>query len=393
MPRFTMRLLFLVAGAGLVGALRVGTGIADCTTPMTHYVFMGMANPKQRGAGLWTRQYARAFVFGGGGGAAQRVAFVSVDSAMIGHVLKKRVLARVNAAVGNGTYTYDNVVLSGIHTHSGSSGFLQHMIFQLAGSGFVPQTIDALTAGVADAIVKAHEDFERRTDRVVRVATGRLPNASANRSPTAYLLNPAAERALYDADVDQDFTSVRVDDDDDGGGVAALLSWFAVHPTSLNNTNSLVSGDHTGLASLLAERALNAGARPGAGPKVAAFASANLGDASPNIAGNFCRNTGDPCDVTTSTCPGASVWPWDHATVMRNEQCSSVGPGVDMFDSARIIADRQVDYARELLADGPQWTELADAVDVRHAFVAMPGRNVSDWRTGRRLGVLCRCRR
>ena len=91
----------------------------------------------------------------------------------------------------------------------------------------------------------------------------------------------------------------------DGADVAALITWFAVHPTSLNNTNSLVSGDNKGVASLVAERALNPGARPGAGPKIAAFASANLGDASPNIAGNFCRNTGDPCDVTTSTCPGA----------------------------------------------------------------------------------------
>ena len=138
------RVLAAVAGALAVSGMRTGVGIADCTCPATEYLFMGMANPKQRGDGLWTRQYARAFVFVGES-AADRLAFVSVDSAMVGHVLKKRVLEAVGAALGdNGTYTYSNVILSGTHTHSGSSGYMQHMIFQLAGSGWIPQTIDAL---------------------------------------------------------------------------------------------------------------------------------------------------------------------------------------------------------------------------------------------------------
>ena len=36
-----------------------------------------------------------------------------------------------------------------------------------------------------------------------------------------------------------------------------VINWFAVHPTSMNNTNHLISGDNKGLASQLLERYVN----------------------------------------------------------------------------------------------------------------------------------------
>ena len=36
-----------------------------------------------------------------------------------------------------------------------------------------------------------------------------------------------------------------------------VINWFAVHPTSMNNTNHLISGDNKGLASQLLERHVN----------------------------------------------------------------------------------------------------------------------------------------
>lgn len=64
------------------------------------------------------------------------------------------------------------------------------------------------------------------------------------------------------------------------------------------------------------------------GPFVAAFASSNLGDVSPNIKGPKCQKTGKPCDLHYSTCsdPG--------------DACIASGPGKDMFESTAIIADR-----------------------------------------------------
>ena len=35
------------------------------------------------------------------------------------------------------------------------------------------------------------------------------------------------------------------------------FNWFAVHPTSMNNTNSLISGDNKGAASYFFERYKN----------------------------------------------------------------------------------------------------------------------------------------
>lgn len=41
-----------------------------------------------------------------------------------------------------------------------------------------------------------------------------------------------------------------------GHGIG-MVNWFAVHGTSMNNTNELVSGDNKGYASYLFEKAMN----------------------------------------------------------------------------------------------------------------------------------------
>ena len=64
------------------------------------------------------------------------------------------------------------------------------------------------------------------------------------------------------------------------------------------------------------EKYMNKGKLPGKGPLVAAFASTNLGDVSPNTKGPHCLDTGLPCDLEHSTCNG------------RNELCVGSGPGI-----------------------------------------------------------------
>lgn len=61
---------------------------------------------------------------------------------------------------------------------------------------------------------------------------------------------------------------------------------------------------------------------------MSAFASTNLGDVSPNIRGPRCQKTGLPCEMASSACDGA-----------RNE-CVASGPGKDIFESTKIIAER-----------------------------------------------------
>jgi len=70
---------------------------------------------------------------------------------------------------------------------------------------------------------------------------------------------------------------------------------------------------------------------------VAAFASTNLGDVSPNTAGPKCLDTGEPCDLVTSTCHGKS------------ELCVAFGPGNTMEESTEMIGQRQFEMAVQLM--------------------------------------------
>ena len=115
---------------------------------------------------------------------------------------------------------------------------------------------------------------------------------------------------------------------DEEGGALGVLNWFSVHPNSMNNTNHLISGDNKGAASLMFEKAMDPDYVAGRTPFVAAFASTNLGDVSPNTMGPRCIDTGLPCDTEHSTCDG------------RTQMCIAFGPGKDMFESTKIIAER-----------------------------------------------------
>ena len=88
------------------------------------------------------------------------------------------------------------------------------------------------------------------------------------------------------------------------------MAWYPVHCTSINNTNSLISGDNKGVAAQLLEAWAGAEGpdpNPLSGTKIAgasgmapgfvgAFGQANVGDTSPNVMGAFCADTGAPRD-------------------------------------------------------------------------------------------------
>ncbi len=91
---------------------------------------------------------------------------------------------------------------------------------------------------------------------------------------------------------------------DSSGKPLGMASWFAVHGTSMNNTNKLISGDNKGYAALRFEEDYNGHLGVGRGPFVAIFGQANEGDSSPNTKGARCLDTGEPCDFVHSTCNG-----------------------------------------------------------------------------------------
>lgn len=80
---------------------------------------------------------------------------------------------------------------------------------------------------------------------------GELLDAGINRSPSAYLNNPAAERSKYKFDTDKEMTLLKFVDDE--WGPVGSFNWFATHGTSMSRTNSLISGDNKGAAARFME--------------------------------------------------------------------------------------------------------------------------------------------
>uniref|UniRef100_A0A8D2MAW3 Neutral ceramidase n=1 Tax=Zonotrichia albicollis TaxID=44394 RepID=A0A8D2MAW3_ZONAL len=297
----------------------VGVGRADCTGPVAQVPLMGYANPEQVGGGLLSRLYSRAFIVAEPQG-SQRVVFVSADIGMVSQRVRLEVLKQLRSKYGE-LYRQDNVILSGTHTHSGPGGYFQYTLFWITSRGLVQPTLKSIVNGIVKSIDIAHENMKKGRLFINR---GTVENSQINRSPFSYLANPQSERKRYSSNTDKEMVLLKMVDVE--GHELGLISWFAVHPVSMNNSNHLVNSDNVGYASYLFEQEKNKGMLPGEGPFVAAFASSNLGDVSPNTRGPFCANTGESCDNPQSTCPvgGASM-------------CMAKGPGKDMFESTRII--------------------------------------------------------
>lgn len=243
---------------------------------------------------------------------------------------------------------------------------MQYVLYQVTSLGWVKETFDAWVDGITASIVMAHKNIAAGK---VLLTQGSLAGANINRSPTSYLLNPEDERSSYsDGDTDKNMLMLDIVNDDKSKTIKRIgvLTFFAVHGTSMNNTNTLTSGDNRGYASYALEKEINgADSEVGMGPFVAAFASSNLGDVSPNTMGAKCIDTGLPCNGTASSCNG------------RCEKCIAFGPGEngDMFQSTQIIGDKQYQHALNLMKQAEQSADetavVGSIVDFRHSFVDM----------------------
>ncbi|MCB9755290.1 MAG: neutral/alkaline non-lysosomal ceramidase N-terminal domain-containing protein, partial [Myxococcales bacterium] len=179
---------------------RVGAAIRDITGPSAELVMMGYSMPEQKAEGISTRLWSRAFVVehpcSGG-----RVVFVSADLGQLFQSVHLEVLRRLEEHFGPDRYTADNVALSATHTHSGLGGYSHYTMFNLAIGGYDPDNFEAIVGGIVDSIVAADAGLDHG---VVKIAEGPLYDANWNRSPEAYVGNPAAERAAHEAEMMRD---------------------------------------------------------------------------------------------------------------------------------------------------------------------------------------------
>ncbi|CAL7938819.1 unnamed protein product [Xylocopa violacea] len=337
-----------VAVPSAVASYSIGVGRADTTGPIAEVVFMGYAKIDQKGSGLHLRTFSRAFIIDDG---EQRFVFVSVDSAMIGNGVRLAVVENLQKRYGD-MYTEKNLMISGTHSHSTPGGFMLDLLFDITTFGFVKDTFDALVNGIEQSIQRAHNAM---VPGRIFISHGEVHGANINRSPYAYLNNPRAERDKYKYDVDKILTQIKFIGADDRP--LGVINWFAVHPTSMNNTNHLVSSDNVGYASILFEKTVNRDSLVGQGPFVAAFASTNLGDVSPNTRGPKCEFSGKNCSEQY-TCPG------------KKEMCFASGPGRDMFESTSVIANKIFKESWRLWQYGDT-KEVIGPLRVVHRYVNM----------------------
>lgn len=335
---------------GIMASYSIGVGIADTTGPVAEIVFMGYAKMEQKGAGLHLRTFTRTFIIDDGN---QRFVFVTTESAMIGHDIKAAVIKKLQKRFGN-LYTEKNVMISATHTHSSPGGFNLYLLFDLSTFGFVEQSYTALINGITTSIIRAHDSV---VPGRIFLDHGEVLDASINRSPSAYMNNPKTEREKYKYDTDKTMTQLKFIAAD--GRPMGVINWFAVHPTSMNNTNRLVSSDNVGYASILFEKKMNKGSMVGKGEFVAAFASSNLGDVSPNTRGPKCEFTGENCSADY-TCPG------------KKEMCFASGPGKDIYDSTKIIGKKLYEESMKIW-NRDSSVEIKGPISVVHRFVKMPG--------------------
>ncbi|KAI0035589.1 Neutral/alkaline nonlysosomal ceramidase [Vararia minispora EC-137] len=318
----------------------------------------GYASLAQTDTGLHMRQRSRAFIIADPSNSTNRVVFINADIAM-GDTGIRRSIVKNLSSMYPGIYTNTNVALVGTHQHSGVGGYLENLLPEITSLGYVKQTADAIVAGTVRAVVQAHNSLAEG-----RLGLGNITvvDGNINRSPSAYLANPAAERAMYEYDQDKELTLLKFEDM--SSNARGFLSFYAVHGTSLYENNTLVSSDNKGMAAYLYEAMVEPNAMPGNTTFIAGFTQSNVGDTSPNTLGAFCESPGESydgmaCDFNHSTCGG---------TV---QNCHGRGPGfrISDFASNEIIAQLQVDGARSLM--GQSLVPVSGSVRSVHTYLNM----------------------
>ncbi len=258
-----------------------GTGLHDITGPIADTASLAWVNPQQVFSALHTRVYARAFAIASPCN-NKRVMFVSIDTGLMSASVRQAVLAEIAADPAlSALYNANNVMLSVTHTHSDPGTGLTGV-----GNG---QAV--IVGGIFEAISKAHANLiANPTPGTLTLSSGELLNTNINRSKPAYAMNPDSERAVFTNDRGEETQvnkrMVQLELMRGADKPAGLINWFGVHPTVIGPAEHFVSGDVKGYASLGFERLMGTDYRadPATGTFVGAFAQADEGDASPNIA-------------------------------------------------------------------------------------------------------------
>ena len=305
---------------------------------MVEINFAGYADGAQKGTGLRQRIYSRAFIVGDATNPSDRFVYLVLDTQSGDTALRYGILEGV-AALGAGYSMYgkSNIAVTGTHSHAGPGAWFNYLLPQITSLGFDKQSYQAIVDGAVLSIKRAHESL---TTGYLDVGTTDIDDANLNRSPYAYMANPASERASYKDITDKTMTLLRFRRESDLKSIG-VLTWYPVHGTSLLQNSTHVAGDNKGVAAYLLEEAMkdDANAAPGF---VAGFSQSNVGDTTPNVLGAYCDDgSGSLCKYEDSTCADG-----------KSQSCHGRGPAFEKLDlgvsSCFIIGKRQSDGAKRI---------------------------------------------
>lgn len=350
----------VTAGPQPVGAckgntqFRFGSGLYDVTGVVANTGGMGWENLFQVFSGLHMRLYARAFAIESPCN-GQRVLMVSTDIGLMWPAVRFGVLQAIAAdAELSKFYRPENVMLSATHTHQGPAGYSHDDGGNLFHYGFDALVYDTLINGMVAAIKLAHANIQAHPETAaISLADGELLNTNINRSKVAFDLNSEAERREFlnarGEPIDNPKRMVQLKLVRSNGSAVGVFNWFGVHATVLGEDATLVSSDIKGYASLGFEKIMRArydAPSDGADSFVAAFAQADLGDASPNL-----------------------------FIVERPYPDPTRGGGKDEYESNAISGTKQLAKALALYGSGKN---LSGPVDVRFFNVPITAITVTD---------------
>ena len=106
---------------------RIGMGIWDVTGPPAEVNMMGMGQAGQRTSGLHFRLRSRATIIEDIN-TSKRIVYVTNNLCMTYGSMMQNITSLLQAKYGS-LYGYENIMVSGEHTHSGPAGFSMFFIF------------------------------------------------------------------------------------------------------------------------------------------------------------------------------------------------------------------------------------------------------------------------
>ncbi len=271
-------ILILILGLSFkvhAGDWEIGSGIYDITGPAGDAGMVGYGDVGQITQGIHARIWSRAFIIQKPR-SEQSMVFVSTDLSHMSQGIKQAVVEKLRRRYGS-RYNDANVMLTATHNHTGPGGYNHYVMLNLTALGFNEKNFDTIVDGIFESIVMAHDNL---AEGEVLINQGELLNASVNRNLDPYAQNP--DHVNYPHETNKRMTVLKLIKDN--GEEIGTINWFAVHNVSYGMDKKQITADHKGIASQLFEKEMGF-IHNASDNFVAAFASSNLGDSSPNVCG------------------------------------------------------------------------------------------------------------